>query len=112
MWSRSLKRCGSHPIAHMDEGGNGFAPEGGRQARLMEHRDDVFFNHPVSPLCYTILLGPISDCVLPLDAMINAECLKLSRHVFPTLIVAQGAHPLTSDVLSPCLELLERSNGL
>jgi len=65
----------------------------------MEHRDDALLNRLVSPLCYTILLRPISDYVLPLDAIINAECLKLSRHVFPT-------------VLSPCLELLERSKGL
>ena len=78
----------------------------------MEHRNDAFFNRPVRPLSYTILLGPISDSVLPLDAMINAERLKLSRHVFPALVIAQGAHPLTSDVLSPCLELLERSKGL
>ena len=44
--------------------------------------------------------------------MIDAERLKLPRHVFPTLVVAQGSHPQTSDILSPCLELLERSEGL
>jgi hypothetical protein len=67
----------------------------------MEHGNDAFFNCPVS---YTILLGPISDSVLPLDAMINAEHLKLSGHVFPALIIAQRAHPSTCDILSPCLE--------
>jgi hypothetical protein len=43
MWSGCLKRSGGHLIAHMDEGGNDFAPEGGRHARLMEHRNDAFF---------------------------------------------------------------------
>jgi hypothetical protein len=64
----------------MDEKGNGFAPEGGRHARLMEHRNDAFFNCPVCPISYTILLGPISDSVLPLDAMINAEHFKPSQN--------------------------------
>jgi hypothetical protein len=32
MWSGSLKRSSGHLIAHMDEGGDGFAPEGGRHA--------------------------------------------------------------------------------
>jgi hypothetical protein len=41
--------------------------------------------------------------------MINAECIKLSRHVFTTLIIAQRAQSLTSDILSPCFELLESS---
>jgi hypothetical protein len=90
MWSGSLKQSGGHLIAHMDEGGNGFVPEGGRHARLMEHRNDAFFNRPVRPLSYTILLGPISDSVLLLDAMINVERLKLSRHVFPALVIVQG----------------------
>jgi hypothetical protein len=62
----------------------------------MEHRNDAFFNRPVGPLGYTILLGPISDSLLPLDAMINAERLKLSRHVFPALIIVQGAHPFVT----------------
>jgi hypothetical protein len=109
--SGSLKRSGGHPIADMDEWGHGFTPKGGRHARLIEQRDDTLFNRPISPLCYTILLRPIPDCVLSLDAMINAECLKLSRHVFSTLIIAQGAHPFASESLSPCLELLEGSKG-
>src|SRR5580693_10599728 len=41
--------------------------------------------------------------------MIDAECLKLSRHVLPTLVITQCAQSLTSDVLSPSLELRERS---
>ena len=44
--------------------------------------------------------------------MINAKGLKFSRHVFATLIIAQRAQSLTSDVLSPCLELLESSECL
>jgi hypothetical protein len=51
----------------------------------------------------------IPDSVLPLDAMIDAECLKLPRHVLPTLVITQCAQSLTSDVLSPSLELLESS---
>jgi hypothetical protein len=41
--------------------------------------------------------------------MVNAECLELSRHIFTTLIIVQRAQSLTSDILSPCLELLESS---
>ena len=59
-----------------------------------------------------ILLRSVPDSVLSLDAMIDAESLKLSRHVFPTLVIAQGAQPFTSDVLSPRFELLECSKGL
>jgi len=47
--------------------------------------------------------------MLPLNAIIDAECLEVSRHVFTTLIIAQAAQSFTSDVLSPSLELLECS---
>ena len=85
--SGSLKQSGGHLIAHMDKRGHSFASEGGRQARLIEHGNDAFFNCSVGPLHHTILLRPVSDGVLSLDAMINAEHLKLPRHVFPTLVV-------------------------
>jgi hypothetical protein len=77
--------------------------------QLIEHRDNTFLHHPVSSLCNTILLGTIPDTMLPLNAMIYAECLKLSRHVLATLIVAQAAQPFTSDILSPSPKLLESS---
>jgi hypothetical protein len=44
--------------------------------------------------------------------MVNAECLKLLRHVFATLIIVQQAQSLTSDILRPCLELHESSKCL
>ena len=84
-----------------------FAPEGGRHPRLIEHGDDTFFNHSIGPFCYTILLRPVSDSVLPLNAMINAECFELSWHIFPTLIIMQRSHPFASEIFSPGLELLD-----
>jgi hypothetical protein len=51
----------------------------------------------------------ILDSVLPLNAMINAECLKILRHVLPTLVITQCAQSVTSNVLSPSLELCECS---
>jgi len=50
--------------------------------------------------------------MLPLDAMVDAERFKLPRHVFPNLIIAQGAQPLASEVLSEGFELLERTESL
>jgi hypothetical protein len=41
--------------------------------------------------------------------MINAECLKLSKHALIILIVPQRAQPFTGDILSPSPELLESS---
>jgi hypothetical protein len=40
------------------------------------------------------------------------ECLKLPRHVLPTLVIPQSAQFRSSDILSPSLELLECSKGL
>jgi len=44
-------------------------------------------------LCYTILLRPVPDSVLSLNAMIDAKCFELSRHVFPTLIYHHAESP-------------------
>jgi hypothetical protein len=51
----------------------------------------------------------IPDNVLPLGAMVNAEGLKLPRHVLPTFVIPQGAEFHSSDILSPSFELLEGS---
>jgi hypothetical protein len=112
MLYKVLKQRGSYPVADMNKRGHGSAPEGGGHARLVQHRDNTFFYRPVGPLRHTILLGSVSNSMLPLNAMINAECFKLLRYVFSTLIIAQGAHPLASEVLSPCLELLEHTKDL
>jgi hypothetical protein len=77
----------------------------------MHHGNDALLNGPVCPLGNTILLRSIPGTVLSLDPLINAECLKFSRHVLPSLVISQGAQPLTSDVLCPSLELLESSKG-
>ena len=66
----------------------------------------------IAPLCNTILLRAIPDSVLSLDAMINAECLRLPGHVLSTLVIPQSAQFRPSDILSPSLELLECSKGL
>ena len=76
------------------------------------HGDNTFFHRPVAPLCYTILLRAIPDSVLSLDAMLNAECLKLPGHVLSTLVIPQGAQLCSSDILSPSFELFECSKGL
>ena len=97
----------------MNESGQCLPPEScSRQPRLIEHGNQTFFHHPIGPL-YTILLRAISDSVLSLDAMVNAECLKLSRHVLPTfVIIPQSAQLCFSEVLSPSFELLESCKGL
>jgi hypothetical protein len=47
----------------MNEGRDGFAPERGMHARLIEHKDDTF-NHSIGPLYNTILLEPIPNSML------------------------------------------------
>ena len=54
----------------------------------------------------------IPDSVLSLDAILNAEHLKLPGHVLSTLVIPQGAQFRPSDILSPSFELLEGSKGL
>ena len=44
--------------------------------------------------------------------MINAEGLKLPRHVLAALVVTQTAQPLSSDIFRPFLKVLESSKGL
>ena len=70
------------------------------------------FHCPIVPLCNTILPRAIPDSVLSLDAMLNAEHLKLPGHVLSTLVIPQSAQFRPSDILSPSLELLEGSKGL
>ena len=59
-----------------------------------------------------ILLRVIPDTVLPLDAMLNAEHLKLPGHVLSTLVIPQGAQFRSSNILSPSFELFECGKGL
>ena len=73
---------------------------------------NTLIHRPIAPFCNTILLRVIPDSVLSLDAMLNAECLKLPGHVLSTLVIPQSAQFCPSDILSPSLELLECSKGL
>ena len=50
--------------------------------------------------------------MLPLDAFINAECLKLGGHVLPTLVIPQTAQFHSSEILCPSFELLKSSKCL
>ena len=88
------------------------SPEGSGHPRLIKHGDNTLFHRPITPLCNTILLKAIPDSVLSLDAMLNAEHLKLPGHVLSTLVIPQSAQFCPSVILSPSLELLECSKGL
>ena len=50
--------------------------------------------------------------MLPLDALLNAECLHLIAHVFSALVIAQSTDFLACLVLSKSLELFEGRESL
>src|SRR6266404_1089247 len=78
----------------------------------MKHGNHTFLHCPVRSFCHSILLRSISDRMLPVYALINAECLKLGGHVLPTLVIPQSAQFRSSEVLCPDLVLLESSKCL
>ena len=99
-------------VPRLPSGYLSLSPEGCGHPRLIKHGDNTLFHRPITPLCNTILLRLIPDSVLSLDAMINAEHLKLPGHVLSTLVIPQSAQFRPSDILSPSFELLEGSKGL
>ena len=84
-------------------------PEGRRQVCLMQHRCNAFRDGSVGSLCNSILVGFISECMLPLDTSSVAKGLPLIRHVLSSLIISQCFDGGALLVLSICFKLLECS---
>ena len=112
MWGAVRECWGDWPVAGVNESSQCLSPGGCGHPRLIKHGDNTFFHRSIAPLCYTILLRAIPDSVLSLDAILNAECLKLLEHILSTLIIPQSTQFHPSDILSPSLELLECMKGL
>ena len=59
---------------------------------VMEHSSYTLLKGAIESLCYTILLRPVAHGVTSGNPMLNAELLKLLRHVLPSLIVLQSSY--------------------
>src|SRR5882724_11525524 len=77
-----------------------------------KHGCDSFSHGPVSSLCNSILLWPISHRVLTHNPCICGETKEDRRHVLPSFIIAQGLDLRIQMVLSIGFECFERFKGV
>jgi hypothetical protein len=102
---------GGSPVPDMHKGTESLSPEAGRETSLIEHGDDGLLNGPVGTLCNSILLRPVPGGVLPVDPILGTEVKKLVGHVLPTLVSPESLDGRSSQIFSPCLEVLEGREG-